>query len=565
MGDVKPQIILEELGGRPYRWEAYSEEDTGLRAIALLDRRTGLELVSIIPNPKKRVAAHRAWAGARHSRSPGTTIDILVEMGEKGIDPDKKLEDTFKNYGHASVADMARFDVHFNNCPMHLPLTIFNYGSINSGQEKSTRYQKRFGKAILQPLEEMLPGISILPELAEQYEQLGILSLQLFEKHKERLTHAFVDFYHPETPKEKSSLDSRVLDCVRYFLLLGQGTGFDFETSARDWGRLISRLKASRLEYYQRVGDQLEALLSPDAETEELLRFRAEAKSLLFDTGADITIRQNLSELKKYLESFDFLQDKERISQDGFVPDNVDLVDYCSSVADKMVAQYVLSIWPDLAYAPLLVDLYALPVEVKENMSRIIFNGQDHVKEMPEIAATREITLIVKGYLGELRDFNRHRAWSRFVQMPSNLYANEWTADMADKMISLGFGLPAYLQDISAFQKQREEFEGDLVKYYESLSGFVENVRKALGKDADYAFVQNVLPLAHQVNLWMHGDPKQASYLSSLRVRPGGHINYRLLTFDACNLIADSDPYLEGLRMERCPDPANREEFFARS
>ncbi|MEM4711175.1 MAG: hypothetical protein QXL18_04460, partial [Candidatus Woesearchaeota archaeon] len=86
-------------------WNFYSEDKTGLSAITYYKNNTGVVLAEILSNPKKRVAAHIAWAGARHSRSPGDTIDILVEMGEKGVDPDEKLDNTFKNYGHASVAD----------------------------------------------------------------------------------------------------------------------------------------------------------------------------------------------------------------------------------------------------------------------------------------------------------------------------------------------------------------------------------------------------------------------------------------------------------------------------
>ncbi len=81
----------------------------------------------------------------------------------------------------------------------------------------------------------------------------------------------------------------------------------------------------------------------------------------------------------------------------------------------------------------------------------------------------------------------------------------------------------------------------------------------------DYAFVLNLLPLAHQLDLWMHGDPKQAAYFTAQRSRPGGHINYRTLAYEANQLLAMNDSYLSGMRLPRKPDPSSREEFFDRS
>ena len=63
----------------------------------------------------------------------------------------------------------------------------------------------------------------------------------------------------------------------------------------------------------------------------------------------------------------------------------------------------------------------------------------------------------------------------------------------------------------------------------------------------------------------MHGDPKQSLYLTMQRTRPGGHINYRMLAYEASQLLAMSDPYLSALQLESRPDPTSRAEFFDRS
>jgi hypothetical protein len=121
------------------------------------------------------------------------------------------------------------------------------------------------------------------------------------------------------------------------------------------------------------------------------------------------------------------------------------------------------------------------------------------------------------------------------------------------------------LTDIQAFADYKTAFEQDLVAYYTKLQKFLENVSATYRDTIDYAFVLNLLPLAHQVDLWMHGDPKQAAYFTAQRSRPGGHINYRSLAYEANQLLVKYDPYLSGMHLSRNPDPTSREEFFDRS
>ena len=190
-----------------YRWFTYPADLTGLRLICIEDLTTGTIITTTIANPTKRTAAHKAWAGARQSRAAGMPWEILHEMGEKGVDPDQKLEEMFRGYGHASVGDMARLTVDFGKIPMHLCLALFHEGSLNSGQEKSTRYQAAFGKAILHPLRlyvpESLPKEE-LEDLEKEYQSFGIESLELFAKHKAVLLRAFEEYFQADTTKQRS-------------------------------------------------------------------------------------------------------------------------------------------------------------------------------------------------------------------------------------------------------------------------------------------------------------------------------------------------------------------------
>lgn len=550
-------------------WKFYNEEKTGLPVVTYYSKDTGVVLAEILSNPKKRVAAHVAWSGARHSRAPGDTIDILVEMGEKGVDPDEKLDNTFKGYGHASVADMARFAVQFNNVPMHFPMNLFNDTYVNSGQEKSTRYQKQFGGVIMHPLilylSEDIKKESFVKELNNSFENLGVLALENFNALKPKITEAYEKFFKPESNSDKSALNMRVLDTVRFNLLLGQSSGFALETSARDWARIISHLKASPMKYYNNLGIQLENFLAPGKDLESKMGFRAEAPSLIEFTNADNTLRDNLPAIKEFYDK-NIHMSRRNSKFKGFQNQKVSIIDNIHSSALKMAAQYMLNLFPDTDYNTLLYELYSMPDEKKSELSKIIFKGHNHQKELPpQFAATSDLTVVFECTLGELRDFNRHRAWGRFMQHIPIYYGEETNYKKAISLMNNGFGLPLYM-DIPEFNNLRQEMKDRLETYYNKAFSFMERSHELMGDSASYDFFINILPLAARSNIWMHGNPKQANYLANLRVRPGGHINYRVLTYDAAKKLGENDPFLRGLELERTrPDPADREEFFNRA
>jgi hypothetical protein len=554
-----------------YRWFTYPADLTGLRLICIEDLTTGTIITTTIANPTKRTAAHKAWAGARQSRAAGMPWEILHEMGEKGVDPDQKLEEMFRGYGHASVGDMARLTVDFGKIPMHLCLALFQEGTLNSGQEKSTRYQAAFGKAILHPLRLYVPeslSKEEIEDLEKEYQSFGIVSLELFAKHRAVLLRAFEEYYQVDTTKsdQRGALTSRVLDCVRYFLLFGQWSGMSFETSARDWSRIIAELKASPLSYYQKVAVQIEKLLAPTQEEEEELDYKAEAPGLIRHTAPLFTTNRNLHALKQFIEERTDMLQSIPISRGSpeCVNQHVSLIEPLYTEGDRLAASYVLLLWPGLERVQLLNWIHTQNDETKKAISAIIFSGHNNYVELPGFGRTTRMTVVMESFLGELRDLNRHRAWGRFFPLPL-VFGERLSKETITQIITRGFGLPLYLTGVAAFAEYKTAFEQDLVGYYTKLQIFLEKVSALYQNTIDYGFALNLLPLAHQVDLWMHGDPKQAAYLTAQRTRPGGHINYRSLAYEANELIARSDPYLSGMQLSKKPDPSSLEEFFDRS
>lgn len=552
-----------------YRWILFDEKRTGLTMVGLEDLSTKVTLCSPLANPNKRTAAYKAWGGARQSRAPGKPWIIYQEMGEKGVDPDQKVEELFSTYGHTSPAGMADMMRDADGVPFHYCLVEFYDQSLNDGQEKSTRYQPKFGEVVLLDLKHFLPVDRIKPrdlfELESGYQELGELSQQLFNKHKTRLSLAFTEHFKPKTIRQRNSLESRVLDCARYFLLLGQRTAMSNNNSAREWSRTIADLKASPIKFYQRMGDHMIRFFSPTKEEEELLGFKAEAPSLIRHTESATTTNENIGSLRVFLESIGILEQVPvDIAQKGVQEQTVELLGRRYTEGDKMVAQYVKSIWPGMDRKALLDWVYNQSDLVKGQISEIICNGHHCNNEMTLLAATRGITLVYECDLGVLRDFNRHRAWGRFLTLPF-LFGEKVSFETVRQILAKGFILPSYLADIPEFSKHRAEFEQDMSNLFSMVKKFIMSVYKECGDvlDGDYSFAVNLLPMSLKTELWMHGDPKQVLYFHDRRRRPGGHVNYIQLAAEAGRLVRESDPYLSGMVFPQ-PQPFSRDEFFNR-
>lgn len=565
-GELKPSKELT-LGSE--HWFLFSPEQTGITLVGMEDLNTGVVLSTTLTNPGIRSASLKAWAGARHSRSSDHPWEIMHEIVEKNVDADKKMGGMFLNYGHASVADMASLQVDFTNVPMHLCFEMFSLSSINSGQEKSTRYQGDFANTKLHQIGNYLPeniDTLTLLNVQKEYQNLADESLDIYARQKIAIENAFINFYKPTNDKELDSLRSRAMDCVRSSLLLGNLSGMSFESSARDFSRIIGFLKSSSIRFYQDMGNQMEKFLAPGPDLEDKIGYMAEAPSLIRHTEPQLQINQNINDLEVYLVTkTNILNELNANTQFlGYSNQSVELLDGTLSSSEKMIAQYIMSIWPGLEVKALYDWVMSQTPDVKSELSLKIFKNQNNYSEMPEISSTSDITFHLSASIGEVRDLNRHRAWGRFATLPI-VFGTQINVNTAYQILAKGFTLPSYLTDVQEFANISQNFKTDLEIYYKNLYKFVGFMERTFGNTIDYSFVINLLSMAHKMDFFMHGDPKQTLYMTHQRSRNGGHINYRLLAYDANQMIANVNPSMEGIRLEKRPDPASREQFFDRS
>ncbi|MCB0749267.1 MAG: hypothetical protein KDC90_17525, partial [Ignavibacteriae bacterium] len=108
-------------------------------------------------------------------------------------------------------------------------------------------------------------------------------------------------------------------------------------------------------------------------------------------------------------------------------------------------------------------------------------------------------------------------------------------------------------------------FERDLNDYYDDLFSFVKNIKSK--KWFPKYFIYLLLPYAHINKMFMHASPKELSYMTRLRIRPGGHINYRTIAYLIAEKAAKADRYIKNLKLNDNlkPNPSSRDEFVDRS
>lgn len=552
------------------------KKKTAADLVSVEDKRTGYKVTTSLPNPDRQTASLNAFAGARFSRSGDSVPDIFAEIREAGGNAQEKLANIFKNYGHASVADMGNLFLYIENIPQIYAAKFFNETSIGGGQERSTRYQD-FGNLKIHDLKDFIfeqqkeSGFSKISlgqntifekklenykELNDEFKALQDDSLGKYRKYVDKLTKKYREVYKPEdgNKAQKAALAARVFDSARYFLQSGLGnrTSLAWVTSAREWSRIISFFKSGGEKRLKYLAEQIEVLLAPDADFAEKIGYLPEAPDLIRHTSTENTSQEFLKGLEDWLggcavepefvDKREFKKVATKLYTDEFTP------------GEKTVAQNILTLHPALKEDWVLHWVKDLSDEQKSGLGELL-NSFDHHKQMGMQFKLNTHTFVLDCSIAEARDLNRHRVWGRFIPAVSTKNYLE--------LLTGQYALPAYLYENPKLSEIRKEFEDDLLEYYEKLEKFVEKAIKQNWFPQE--LIVELLPFAHITKMFMHGSPKGISYLTKLRVRPGGHINYRMIAYQMAEEAAKSDPLLSGLKLPKKPDPTSSEEFFDRS
>lgn len=543
---MKDQRRSDKKNRMAREWKIISDSEIGINLVSLRDTETGITVSTPVAKMGGKIEAKAAWTAARFSRSADGVEKILHEIHESGVNAEQKLADFFIKYGHASVADMAIPMVYVNDVPIHMAATHFYTTRVNAGQERSTRFQD-FSRSVL-------PDPSLPSNLREKYDALGQLSISNYLKWTQRLTEKYTEFYKPQpnSKPEQSALSARVFDSSRAFLLAGMNTSFADRTSAREWARLIALGKGGRSRIDQQIANQIEELLAPET---EISGYVPEVSSLIRHTEANETIGRKFVALKRFFRDnfgLGLLTEVDR-KFGSEINQVVNVLPKDVLVGEKMAVQYLLSLHPNINFRKGLELVRSLTPDRQNELSRLMFGEQSHINVMGNQAEVTGITSELTMAFSEARDMNRHRGQGRFAPW---FEVREGFTRLFDK----GFILPLYLSEVGEFKSEKTEFVDDMERYFAKLMTFANDF------DGDSSLFLNLFPLAGAITYFMHADPKQESYITNLRSRPGGHINYRRLAWERANEVAKLDPLLAGILLNsKRPDPASRDEFFNRT
>ncbi len=535
-----------------FHFTCSNARQTALKLVALYDARTGFTVRTALANDGLQVPAIMAFAGARFSRSALTAEELFAEINTSAVSAQKKLANIFHNYGHASVGDMAMLFAYIENVPRYLLFQFLYSTALGGGQERSSRYQNF---AASQPPLFSLFTDQALPDIETEYQQLYTSLIHSYKTLLPEVVSTFTKIYRPE-PDDKqqaAALQARSFDTIRALLPAGASTSGAYITAAREWARLITLFKASPDRSLCCLAEQLETLFSPPAAVAAKLGYVPEAPDLLRHTEADSRTTEVLTELAPIAVDL-----ATAIAGPGKKPNlHSQKVRHLNDLLDPASTYLFFSLvrlHPQLTVGKFTAWYQTLSGYTKRRLSHILFDRYTHHHHLPLYARTGGYTFELKASLSEMIDFNRHRAWGRFTPFLE-------TQDVAT-LIRDGYTLPLYL-DHPRCRALKKAFTQVLQQHYRDLLKFSQT----LPADVSPRLLLSLLPNAHYIRYYLTGGPKELSYLPQLRIRPGGHINYRSLAYELSQQAAKIDPLLSAvvLPSEQKPDPFSRKEFFDRS
>lgn len=548
-------------------------KDTGLRVHSIRCDKTGIVLHTVIPNDSMSTASVSSYVAARYSRSKKSIIELLSELVDKGTDATAKMGEIYRTYGHASVADMAGVFLYIENVPSMYAARFFQETNVGAGMERSTRYQDFSGDKHGQfnTLEAMLVDTSKVD--SSKLNTLFLTAQDLYFEKYTKWTSALYGLFAMRYGIDDSNkahiaaLKARVFDTSRAFLPWGgfNKTSLGYLSSAREWSRLIALFKGGSDSLLAHIGLMMEEILSPSLEVQEELEFTPEVDDLIRYTSAQETTKNNVKTLEDYLNKYTSLQAHQsnpirhcsyRNNSVYMIPNDVGVV--------KTLFSYISVIYPKLEPQDIISAIKSLKHEQLEDISYIIFAGHTQHNQMPIMARNGDYGFIINCAFSEMRDLNRHRAMGRFC--PTMLSDNgvktasqtmQWTmSPYLDNYHNPDFNI----DDGVILQ----EFQSDLQECNDALAAFEAEANQYDCIDPN--IYKQLWLFATYTPILMFGSTRDWHYLAHLRVRPGGHIAYRIHSMYVADLLARSHPLLSALAEigSQDVDPFSREQFLDR-
>ncbi|EKQ70275.1 Thymidylate synthase complementing protein [Leptolyngbyaceae cyanobacterium JSC-12] len=508
----------------------------------LTDTQSGISVYTLLQNPGRKQPSVNAYLAARYSRSGDSIEKILSEVQTNQVDAAERLGKIFSGYGHASVAGMAHLFCCVENVPAVTAMRFFYLCPTQDGQERSSRYQN-FSQG---KWANRFP-VSLPTKLRVKFSALIKTQLQMYTNlitpTQEQLQRTFS--ISSEDTKDLSALKSRAFDTVRMLLPMGILTNFGAVQSAREWSRYIGVMGGSSDPHEKIVGDLLRALLTGTRELEEL-GYVPEAAELIRHSQPSSVIEDSTNKLVAAAEQLVKNPQINKLKLPNLA------VGYTH--ARMALFEHVAM----LAQPGIRLDYSA--VQELESFGKFLHLVHSQHTPMGPIAQHGAIQLRGFTDLGSLKDLNRHRSLERFIPFLDN-------CGSAEKELANGFMHCAYLQALPSVRTQLLDiYNACLTTYYKDIYAWAKEASDYLTKAELYSLVRYLLPHAHRSEYAMYGSVDDLIYTIRTRIRPGGHINYRMLVHSWLKALSDTHSWWHPLyqALEK-PDPTNKAQFTDRS
>lgn len=485
------------------------------------DTITGISTKCVLMNDGNKRGAQIAYLGARLSRSRDSIYSIIDSVSDNNVDSDKRIEKITVSYGHRSVGDMANINVFIDGVPMFTAMKLFYLIPALSGQENSTRYIDFKNYSYLNPQ-------YTLSELTDEYHDLMTHWMKLYDKAFTAAYEELREQYNPSNKREETALTARALDCARQYIPMGITTNLFIQASATQWSILISKLRGS-IYYVDRIlGDSLFELLSGNEEL-TALGYTPEAPGLIRHAEPQYYLRDMYNEL--------FVQLKKDFTN-------------ILSLRSEVTHLHSFSLLDRIAKLLTASDITVSNSQSVQSYLSIMLRHCNRHKEMPAIADAGYYNLRCVTDVGSLKDFNRHRSLERFIPYLEDEYRIcKESTEFLPAHYRLNNSKPLVAEANSLLKRviaySNKVLEKNQCSYDNPAApGLLE-------------WIKYLIPHGAVTVSELGMSLKDLSYIYDLRVRPGGHINYRLEVQKWAQLLGVFDPHKEVT--------FSREQFYDRS
>lgn len=507
-----------------------SNFNQALGSYSLEDRSTGIKVGTLTHgNLTEQRSSLIGMALAKFSRSNKPFIDNVAEIHDSSA----AMERVAVGYGHSSVADMAQVNFHAEDVSILDSLLFFYENVLIAGQERSTRYQD-FDRFIAVP--------STIGSNSLRNEYKNIVRKQLSDYNEAyEVTFQALKAAYPNA--SESIVRARTLDCTRYLIPLATKTSFGCVTSARSLAHCISGMKTSLDPVQTRISDLLMDLFIHEDDI-----YRSECSFLLRHTDSSESIKPILS----VLEEVDLITLERSIP--GAEP-HVEAMEDPFSIGHAHLVKLLDSS---------ILNQVPLDEHTEAALANVLCK-YDHHSQAPSFLKEGFLNLYGFADIGSIKDLNRHRSLHKLV--PFLHESTSLMPELVDRPLNRRYFICPYLNHNSKLMDLSDYYCGLLNKTYKAIENWYVTARGSIGIYADL-YGKRLVPHAHATTYVYSGSYPELSYMFNLRTRPGGHIQYRMLTYQMLETLCNSSygHMFKPLKAKiKAPSPLCEEEFIDRS